>query len=106
MVLEHVAIAGVMRMLVEDAVPVVAVVDECSALCGVITPLDLLAAGEDWTAVDAMSSVPSVSANASIEDVADLMARVHAAHVVVIADDGQVVGIVSARDVARHRAGY
>jgi CBS domain-containing protein len=87
-------------------VPAVAVVDAAEALCGLITAPDLLAARKGWTAVDAMSSAHAVSANTSIEAVADVMARERYEHVVVTDDAGQVVGVVSARDVARHCCGY
>ena len=103
---EDASLSGVARVLVEDNVTAVAVVDAGAALCGLITPPDLLAAREGWTAVDAMSTAHAVSANTSIEAVADVMARERYEHVVVTDDAGQVVGVVTARDVARHCCGY
>ena len=103
---EDASLTGVARTLVEDNVTAVAVIDGAAALCGLITAPDLLAARADWTAVDAMSSAHAVSANTSIEAVADVMARERYEHVVVTDDAGQVVGVVTARDVARHCCGY
>ena len=101
---EHAPIAGIVRLLVEQDVPAVAVVDAAGAMCGVITSTDLLAAGDDWTAADAMSSVIGVRASTPIDEVAELMAREHASFVVVTDAVGQVVGIVTARAITRHRA--
>ena len=100
---EHVALAEIQQRLLDGA-PAVAVVDSSAALCGVITSTDLLAARADWCAADAMSSVISVRANTPIDEVADLMARERAPHVVVTDPSGQIVGIVTARAIARHRA--
>jgi CBS domain-containing protein len=103
---EDAPLGDVCKLLVEQDVPAVAVVDESGALCGVITPTDLLRglAGEEWTAIDAMSSVQSVRANTPVEAVAELLAREHAREVVVTDPVGQVVGIVSARAIARQLA--
>jgi CBS domain-containing protein len=102
---EHAPLSNVARVLVEQDIPAVAVVDASASLCGVITSSDVLAAGEDWTAADAMSSTIAVRASTAIATVADLMAREHAEYVVVTDAVGQVVGLVTARDVARYRAG-
>ena len=90
------------ELLLDHDVPAVVVVDAAGALCGVITPTDLLAAGDHWTAIDAMSSPLAVQPRASIEAVADVMARERAEHVVVI-DVRHVVGVVTAREIARQR---
>lgn len=101
---EHTPLAPITRALVEHDVAAITVVDSSASLCGVITPTDLLASGPDWTAADAMSSVLAVRADTKIDEVAELMAREHAPHVVVTDAVGQVVGIVTAREIVRHRA--
>ena len=103
---EDAPLGAVSKMLVEQDVPAVAVVDSTGALCGLITPTDLLRglAGEDWTAVDAMSSVQSVRATTPVDLVAELLAREHGREVIVTDSVGQVVGIVTARAIARHLA--
>jgi len=103
---EAARLADVCRMILEENVEAVAVVDASAALCGLITSADLLRGGDDWTAADAMSSVLSVRASTPLEIVVDLMAREHAEHVVVTDAVGQVVGVVAVRDVARHHARY
>lgn len=100
---EDTALAACQQVL-HDGEPAIAVVDSSASLCGVITATDLLGAGEDWCAADAMSAVLAVRASTPIDEVADVMAREHAAHVVVTDPVGQVVGIVTAREIARHRA--
>ena len=102
-VCEHAPLAPITQVIIEHDV-VIAVVDSSAALCGVITATDVLAAGADWTAADAMSSMLAVRASTKIDEVAELMAREHAPHVVVTDAVGQVVGIVTAREIARHRA--
>jgi CBS domain-containing protein len=101
---EAAPLADVSRILVEQDVPAVAVVDPASSLCGVITSTDLLRGDDGWTAADAMSTALSVRATTPIDIVADLMAHHHAQEVVVTDAIGQVVGVVTARDIARHLA--
>jgi CBS domain-containing protein len=101
----------VRRMLVELRVPAVAVVDDDDTLRGIITRTDVLRlANEDSTAEDAMSCyVFSLPASAPIERAAALMAFEGVGQVAITADDGALIGLVSALDVARHyavEAGY
>lgn len=94
----------VTRMLLHHRVPAIAVVDG-EALCGVITRTDVLEHDGPCTAGDAMSGfVFALPARASIEKAAALMAWEGVGQVVVTGDDGEVVGMVSALDVARHYA--
>ena len=98
---EDAPLANVTRLLVEQDLCAVPVVDETAALCGVITSIDLLAAGTDWTAADAMSFAHAVRANTCVEAVVDLMAREHAQCVVVTDAARHVVGVVTARQLLK-----
>jgi CBS domain-containing protein len=100
---EDTAVAEIQHVL-HAGEPAVAVVDSSASLCGVITSTDLLAAGADWSAADAMSGALAVRASTPLDDVADLMARAHAPHVVVTDPVGQIVGIVTATELARRRS--
>jgi CBS domain-containing protein len=87
-------------------VPAIAVVDD-EELCGVITRSDVLRSYDEnnETAGEAMSSyVLVLPACSSIEKAAALMAYECVGQIVVTGEEGEVVGMVSALDVARHYA--
>lgn len=94
----------IQQMLVEQHLTAVPVVDPGNSLCGVVTCADLLRAGPDWTAGDAMSSAVTIRATASVEAAAALVAREHADHVVVTDAIGQPIGIVTANAIVRFLA--
>lgn len=99
-------VAEVGRMLLQHRVPAIAVVDD-DELCGVITRSDVLRSYDEnhETAGEAMSSYVFVlSARSTIEKAAALMAYEHVGQIVVTGDEGELVGMVSALDVARHYA--
>jgi CBS domain-containing protein len=99
-------LAEVTRMLLHHRVPAIAVVDG-ETLCGLITRTDVLRSFDETavTAGDAMSGyVFALPARASIEKAAALMAWEGVGQIVVTGDDGEVIGMVSALDVARHYA--
>jgi predicted transcriptional regulator len=99
-------LAEVTRMLLHHRVPAIAVVDG-ETLCGLITRTDVLRSVDEScaTAGDAMSGYVFVlPARACIEKAAALMAWEGVGQIVVTGDDGEVVGMVSALDVARHYA--
>ena len=99
-------------MLVQHRVPAVAVVDGVDELRGVITRTDVLRLVDDAdaTAGDAMSSFVFVlPARSSVEKAAALMAYEGVGQIVVTGPGSEVVGMVSALDVARYfaiEAGY
>ncbi|HEU0031335.1 MAG TPA: CBS domain-containing protein [Kofleriaceae bacterium] len=100
------------RILIERRVPAVAVV-RGEQLCGVVTRTDVLrlvATRDDARIADAMSGfVFALRASATVEAAAALMAIEQVGQVVVTSRDGELLGMVSALDVARYfaeRAGY
>jgi CBS domain-containing protein len=100
-------------LLVEQRVPALAVVDVAHTLRGVITRTDVLrvlATRSDATVGDAMSGIVfAMPLEAAIESAAALMAYEGVGQVVVTGREGELVGMVSALDIARHfavRAGY
>lgn len=111
-VIETAPLAEVRDLLVDLRVPAVVVVDRDQTLRGLITRTDVLRclADRDATASDAMSTyVFSVTSEASIECAAALMAIEGVGQVVITTQDGELLGMVSALDIARHmaiRAGY
>jgi len=104
-------VAEIRRLLVQRRVPAVAVVDG-DHLCGLVTRTDVLRAPDDRdaTADDVMSGfVFALPARAPIERAAALMAYEGVGQVIVIGLDGELFGMVSAIDIARHfavEAGY
>lgn len=92
------------RMLVEQRLNAIPVIDAGSSLCGVVTCADLLRAGPAATAADAMSSALTIRANASVDAAAALVARERADHVVVTDSVGQPIGIVTANEIVRSLA--
>jgi CBS domain-containing protein len=103
-------IAEVRTLLAELRVPAVVVIDTSRSLKGVITRTDVLRAPRECTAAEAMSRyVYSLPREATVERAAALMAIERVGEIVVTGDDGELVGLVSAFDIARHvamRAGY
>lgn len=97
-VAEHVAIAEVARMLVEQRVPAIVVSDATGTPCGIVTAHDVLRGRPDWTAADAMSHVATQEAMAGIHATAELMSREHVEYVVVL-DEAEILGVVTALDV-------
>lgn len=101
-------IAEIQRLLAHERVPAVAVVDDAHALRGVITRTDVLRAlGETrmQRASDIMSRfVLSLPPRAAIEKAAALMAYECVGHLAVLGSHGELLGLVSAVDVARHDA--
>jgi CBS domain-containing protein len=105
-------LADVHRMLVDERVPAVVVVDDERTLLGLITRTDVLRVlldEPDALAAQAMSRfVVAIAADATIETAA-MMATENVGEVVVTGRDGELLGLVSAVDIARHvatRAGY
>jgi CBS domain-containing protein len=97
-------LAEVIELLVELRVPAVCVTD-ATTLIGVVTRTDALRAAPGATAGEAMSTyVLALPAAATIGRAAALMAVEHVGHIAVIGDDGGLLGLVSAFDVARHYA--
>jgi CBS domain-containing protein len=97
-------LAEVIELLVELRVPAVCVIDT-AALVGVITRTDALRAAPGATAGEAMSTyVLALPGSATIGRAAALMAVERVGHVAVLGDDGGLLGLVSAFDVARHYA--
>ncbi|HEY4245088.1 MAG TPA: CBS domain-containing protein [Kofleriaceae bacterium] len=105
-------IAEAARLLVENRIPALIVIGRERQLEGIVTRTDVLRLGDrpDATASDAMSSfVFALPDEATVEQAAALMALEGVGQVVVTSADGELVGMVSALDIARHcaiRAGY
>ena len=106
-------LSEVLRLLVELRIPAVAVVDRCGAIGGIVTRTDVLrelARCDEACAADAMSGfVFALSARSTVERAAALMAYEGVGQVVVTGSRGELVGMVSALDIARYfaiSAGY
>ncbi len=101
-------LSEVHRLLITYRVAAIAVVDEAHALRGVITRTDVLRsleAGDAPSAGDAMSgAVFALPARSAIERAAALMAYEGVGAVVVTGAHGELLGLVSALDIARHYA--
>jgi CBS domain-containing protein len=102
---EATPIAVVRERLCELRVSAVVVVDATRSLRGLVTRTDVLRAHGEMTAGEAMSpfvfALPAVS---RIERAAALMAYEEVAQVVVVGCDNELIGLVSAVDIARHVA--
>ena len=101
------SIAEARRLLLHHRVPALAVVDDEHHLRGLVTRTDVLRSfDESWaTVADAMSCfVFALPSGANIERAAALMAYEGVGQVVVTGLAGELVGMVSALDVARHYA--
>jgi CBS domain-containing protein len=92
--------------LLEHDVSIVAVIDG-DVLCGTISAVDVLRAlgSEGAVAADIMST-PSIglAAESDVDSAAIVMASEGVEHVIVVGARGELVGIVSAIDIARHHA--
>ena len=101
-------LSEVLRLLVELRIPAVAVVDRCGAVGGIVTRTDVLrelARCDEACAADAMSGfVFALSARSTVERAAALMAYEGVGQVVVTGSRGELVGMVSALDIARYFA--
>jgi CBS domain-containing protein len=99
-------LAEVRRLLVTKRIPAVAVVDARDNLTGLVTRTDVLRLRDDGaTAADAMSGfVFALPVSASIEQAAALMALEGVGQVIVIQNGNELVGMVSALDIARSLA--
>lgn len=95
---ETAAVGEIMNVLLAHGVDAVVVVDATNTPCGAVTASDILRAGPDWTAADAMSALTIQRANASVRATAELMASEQAARVVIVEGD-QILGLASALDV-------
>ncbi|MFT3693223.1 MAG: CBS domain-containing protein [Kofleriaceae bacterium] len=99
-------LAEVSRLLLQHRVPAIAVVDG-DHLKGLVTRSDVLRVHDESsaTASDAMTNyVFALPARSSIEKAAALMAYECVGQVCVTGDSGELLGMVSALDVARHYA--
>lgn len=111
-VTEQAPLAEVRDLLIDLRVPAVAVVDARRGLRGVVTRTDVLRTMRDphARASDAMSGfVFALQEDSTIECAAALMAIEGVGQIVVTTEAGDLVGMVSAVDIARHlavRAGY
>jgi CBS domain-containing protein len=112
-VTERTPLDEVHRILAEERVPAVCVVNDERELRGLVTRTDVLRALRESptaTAGAAMSSyVFAIPLDSSIEAAAALIAIENVGQVVVTGYEGELVGMVSAVDIARHlatRAGY
>lgn len=110
---EDTPLADVHRMLLDERVPAVVVIDNDNTLTGLITRTDVLRIlidEPDAKAAQAMSNyVFAIPVDSSIEAAAALIATENVGQVVVTGRDGELLGLVSAGDIARHvaaRAGY
>ena len=101
------SLEGVARIMLEEDIGVVPVVDEQNNLVGVITDRDIVvrcvAAGDspDTCVVDAYMTSPvvSVAEDASIEDVANAMAKEAVRRIPVVDKEGRLCGIVARADL-------
>lgn len=109
---EATTLAELRKIFVEKHVPAIAIVDTQHGLSGIVTRTDVLSVAEDspMTACDVMSGfVIALPNDATVECAAALMALEGISQLVVTNAYGELVGIVSALDIARHvavRAGY
>jgi CBS domain-containing protein len=110
---ESTPLADVQRILVDERVPAIVVVDEERTLIGLVTRTDVLRVlldEPDALVAQAMSRfVVALPVDSTIEAAAALMATENVGQVVVTGRDGELLGLVSAVDIARHvatRAGY
>jgi predicted transcriptional regulator len=111
-VIETAPLSEVRELLIDLRVPAIAVVDADRSLRGLVTRTDVLRCvhDADATAADVMSGfVFALPAESSIECAAALMAFEGVGQIVITGADGELIGMVSALDIARHmaiRAGY
>jgi CBS domain-containing protein len=101
------------QLLIEHRIAAIVVVDDRRTVVGVVTRTDVLrglAKCSEATVGDAMSGfVFALPQTARVEHAAALMAHEQVGQVVVTGDDGELVGLVSALDIAGYlavRAGF
>lgn len=100
----HSPLSVLAGLMLEDRVGAIAIVGASRALLGVVTYGDLLAAlpAPALSAMvdDVMTIAPrSVEATASVDEVIAVMQELGVRHVPVLDEDGELVGIVSDRDL-------
>ena len=112
-VTERTPLAEVQRLLVDERVPALVVVDDGHMLRGLITRTDVLRVLMDEPEAEARAAMSAqvfaVPVDSSIESAAALIAIENVGQVVVTGHDGELLGLVTAVDIARHvaaRAGY
>jgi predicted transcriptional regulator len=112
-VMQTAPLAELHALLADERVPALAVIDAEANLRGVVTRTDVLNAllsKPDAKAADVMSNyVFAIPRDSTVESAAALIATENVGQVVVTGSEGELVGIVSAVDIARHvaqRAGY
>lgn len=106
------SLQGVARIMLENDIGEVPVVDEQNRLVGVITDRDIVvrcvAAGDspETCVVDAYMTSPAVSVaeDASLEDVANAMAKEAVRRIPIVDKDGKLCGIVAQADLERSDA--
>ena len=102
---EATSLAVVREHLIEKRISAVVVVDRSRSLRGLVTRTDVLRAESGCTAGEIMSpyifALPAIS---RIERAAALMAFEDVAHLVVTGAESELLGLVSAVDIARHYA--
>jgi CBS-domain-containing membrane protein len=98
-------IAAVRALLAEHRTPAVVVFNHEDAICGVVTRTDVLRATDHCVAHEAMSSfVLTLASSASISKAAALIGYEDVSFIVVTDRRGELRGLVSATDIARHFA--
>jgi CBS domain-containing membrane protein len=100
----HTPLSVLAGLMLEDHVGAVAIVGASRALVGVVTYGDLLAAlpAPALAAIvdDVMTTAPrSLEAGASVDEIAAVMQELGVRHVPIVDEDGELVGIVSDRDL-------
>ena len=99
-------VGTVRRMMIDDGIHSVPILDDAEKLQGIITSSDLV---EEWDADMGVTmvmteAVETVSPLATVVEAARLMLDRHIHHLVVM-DSGTVVGVVSTFDLLREMAG-
>lgn len=93
------------KQLADEGIGLLVLKDD-SGVCGVVSERDIVRAvasevhlDAKVTAVASAGAVQWASSNASVADVADEMMRSWLRHILIADDDGELVGIVSMRDM-------
>ncbi|ODS36448.1 MAG: hypothetical protein A7316_10030 [Candidatus Altiarchaeales archaeon WOR_SM1_86-2] len=106
---EHAKVIDVVRILSDDRIHAVVVVDKEHRASGVISEIDISKAlGCDLgevTAVDIMSNpVKSIDANASVGEAAKVMAENRFERLAILGENGLPTGVISMTDIIREIA--
>lgn len=98
----NVSIHNLKGMLSRKHIGAVPVLEDDGTISGIVSASDILAAsGDDVIVEDIMSDrVHIVLKNNRVKDAAGMMVKNHVHHLVVM-EDGDVVGIISALDIVR-----